>query len=74
MINIENFDSNLLKVDKKSNKNIDIYCIGYIPMKDFDYVRINSVTLLQLIIGNEDGHIEEKNGNKCLMFASIKKC
>ena len=25
MINIENFDSNLLKIDKKSYKNIDIY-------------------------------------------------
>ena len=29
MINIENFDSNLLKIDKKSNKN-SIYYIGYI--------------------------------------------
>ena len=43
MINIKDFDSNLLKIDKKSYKNIDIYYIGYITMKDFDYVRINSV-------------------------------
>ena len=28
MINIKNFDSNLLKMDKKSYKNIDIYRIG----------------------------------------------
>ena len=57
MINVEDFDSNLLKIDKKSYKNIDIYYIGYITIKDFDYVRINSVNPLYLII-------EEKNGNK----------
>ena len=34
MINIKNFDSNLLKADKKSYKNIDIY---YITIKDYDY-------------------------------------
>ena len=30
MINIKGFDSSLLKIDKKSNKNIGIYNIGYI--------------------------------------------
>ena len=44
MINIEDFDSNLLKIDKKSYKNINIYYIGYITIKDFDYVKINSVS------------------------------
>ena len=42
MINIRDFDSNLLKIDKMSYKNIGIYYIGYITMKDFDYVKINS--------------------------------
>ena len=28
MVNIKHFDSNLLKTDKKSFKNIDIYYIG----------------------------------------------
>ena len=28
MINIKNFDSSLLKIDKKSYKKIDIYNIG----------------------------------------------
>ena len=46
VINIKNFDSNLLKIDKKSYKNIDIYYIGYITIKDIDYVNINSVLLL----------------------------
>ena len=34
MINIKNFDSNLLKIDKKSYKNIDIYYIDDITMKN----------------------------------------
>ena len=34
MINIKNFDSNLLKIDKKSYKKIDIYYIGDITMKN----------------------------------------
>ena len=50
MINIKHFDLNLLKIDKKSCKNIDIYYIGYITMKDSDHVKINSVTPLYLII------------------------
>ena len=60
MINIKDFDSNLLKIDKKSYKNIDIYYIGYITMKDSDYVKINSVNPLYLIIEKVDGYIEEK--------------
>ena len=60
MINIKNFDSNSLKIDKKSYKNIRIYYIGYITMKDFDYVNIQSVNPLYLIIDKADGYIEEK--------------
>ena len=30
IIDIRNFHSNLLKIDKKSHKDIDIYYIGYI--------------------------------------------
>ena len=39
MINIKNFDPNLLKIDQKSYKNIDIYYIGYVTMKDSEYVK-----------------------------------
>ena len=60
MINIANFDSSLLKIDKKLYKNIDIYYIGYITMKDSDYVKIKSVNPLYLIISEVDGHFEEK--------------
>ena len=33
IINIEGLDSNLLKIDEKSYKDIDIYYIGYITIK-----------------------------------------
>ena len=56
MINIINFDPNLLKIDKKSYKNIDIDYIGYITMKHSDYVKINSVNPWYLIIGEVGGY------------------
>ena len=74
MINTEVFDQNLLKIDKRSYKNIDIYCIGYITIKKiFDYENICSVNPLYLIIGDVDGHIEEKNGSKYLVFDSTNE-
>ena len=33
LINSKDFDSSLLKIDKKSYKNIGIYNIGYITIK-----------------------------------------
>ena len=61
MINIKNFKPDLLKIDKKSYKHIDIYYIGYITMKNIgDYESIHSVNPLYLIIGEVDGYIEEK--------------
>ena len=36
MINIKTFDSNLLKIDKKSYKDIGIYNIEYITTKKID--------------------------------------
>ena len=60
MINIENFDPNLLKIDKKSYKNIDICYISYLTVKDSYYVNINSVNPLYLIISEVDGYFKEK--------------
>ena len=59
MINIQDFDSSLIKIDKKHCKNIGIYNIGYIAIKNDDYENINSVNPLCLIIGKADGYIEE---------------
>ena len=65
MINIKNFDSKLLKIDKKLYKNIDLYYIGYITTKIItDYECINSVNPSYIVIGKADGYIEENNGNK----------
>ena len=60
MINIKHFHSNLLKIDKKQYKDIDIYYIGYITVKDSDYVKIDSANPLYLMIDKVNGHIEEK--------------
>ena len=35
MTDIRNFHSNILKIDKKLHKDIDIYYIGYITIKKF---------------------------------------
>ena len=67
MINIKDFDPNLLKLDKTSYKNIDIYYIGYITKKD-EY-KINSVNPLYFLVHRRDGFIEEKRGNKYLNIA-----
>ena len=69
MINIKKFDSNLLKIDKKSYKDIGIYNIGYITIKKIDDCEnIYSVNPLYLNIDHANGYIDEKNGNKYLIF------
>ena len=73
IINIKNFDPKSLKTDKESYKNTDIYYIGCSTMKDSDYVKINSVNPLYLIINKVDGCIEEKHGNKYLILHSTDK-
>ena len=65
MINIQNFNSSLLKIDKKSYKFIEIYYIGYITIKTTsDYESINSVNPLNIIIGETNGYIEKKKKKK----------
>ena len=65
MINFKNFESNLLKIDKKHYKGIDIYYIGYVTIKKInDCENIHSVNPLYLLVSNASGYIEEKNGNK----------
>ena len=71
IINMKDFDPSLIKIDKKSYKNIGIYYIGYITIKSIS--DINRVNPLYLITGEVDGYIEENNGNKYLTFASIDK-
>ena len=71
MIDIKIFDSDLLKINKKSYEDIGIYNIGYITIKKIDdYENIYSVNPLYLIITHVSGYIEEKRVNKYLVFDS----
>ena len=71
IIDLENFESNLLKIDKKSYKDISIYNIGYITIKKIDDCEnIYSVNPLYLLINHANGYIEEKGVNKYLIFDS----
>ena len=47
IINIKNFDLNNIKIDEKSCKDILIYGIGYVTIKDSKYVKINTVNCLE---------------------------
>ena len=74
MINIKHFHPNLLKIDTKSYKDIDIYYIGYIMIKKFgDCENIHSVNSLYLIIHSATGHFKEKNDEKYLILDSTDK-
>ena len=74
IIDIRNFHSNLLKIDKKLYKDIDIYYIGYITIKKFgDCENIHSVNPLYLIFHSVTGYFKEKNGEKYLIIDSTKK-
>ena len=71
MINIKNFDSSLLKIDKKSYKNNGICNTGYITIKKIDdYENIHSVNPLYVMIVKVNGYIEEKSRSKYLVFNS----
>ena len=72
IIDLKKFESRLLKIDKKSYKNIGTYNIGYITIKKIDDCEnIHSVNPLYLLINHASGYIEEKNGNKYLIFDSV---
>ena len=69
IINIKNFDPILLKIDKKSCKDIGIYNIGYITIKKIDDCEnIYSVNPLYLLFNHANKYIEEKGMNKYLIF------
>ena len=71
IIDIENFDAKLLKIDKKSYKDIDIFNIGYVTKKKIgNCMNINSVNPLYLGITHVNGYIEEKGMDKYLVFDS----
>ena len=69
IIDIKTFDSNSLKLDKKSYKDLDIYNIGYVTIKKIGHgYDVNSVNPSYLHIDNVSGYIEEINKDKYLVF------
>ena len=71
IIDLENFKSNLLKIDKKSYKDIAICSIGYISVKETGNCNnISSVDPIYLHITHAKGYVQEKDANKYLVFDS----
>ena len=74
MIDIKIFHSNLLKIDKKSYKDINTYYIGYIMIKKFgDCENIHKMNPLYLTIHSATEHFKEKNSKKYLIIDSTEK-
>ena len=67
LINLDGFDADLLKLDKKGVMNINVYYIGYVTKKPA--YNIDTVNPLYLNIYTLDGFIEEKDGSKYVNVA-----
>ena len=75
IVDIRNFNSNLLKIDNKLHKDIDIYYISYTTIKKFsDCKNISSVNPFNLIFHSATGYFKEKNGERYLIIDSTEKC
>ena len=77
IVNIKDFDSNLLEIKNLSFKGVfslNIYYIKYIPTKSLDHVD-DDKDYLYLSLDDLDGYIEEDDGIKYLFifFASTDK-
>ena len=69
IMDLKTFDSNNLKLDKKTYKDLDIYKIGYATIKKIGHgYDIKSVNPIYLLIGNASGYIKEINKDKYLVF------
>ena len=69
IIDIKSFDLNMLKVDKKTYKDLDIYNIGYFTIKKIGHgYEVNRVNPLYLRIDNASGYIKEINEDKYFVF------
>ena len=70
---INNFDSNKIKIDEKSYKNIFIYYIGYVTIKDSKCIKIKSVNPLYLVFSQVNGYFEEINKCKYLTLVTTNE-
>ena len=66
----------LIQTYWKYRKVVQKYCsfyIGYITVKDLDYLNIHSKKALDFIINEADGYIGETKGHKYLVLVSTDK-
>ena len=71
-MDLKDFHTSLLKIDKKDYNEIDIYYVGYVTVKKIaDYNNINSVNPLYLMINEMICRFEEKNKNKYLILDDV---
>ena len=80
IVNIKDFESNLLEINKLSFKGVltvSIYYFKCIPTKSLNRVGIdrtdNDKNFLYLFVDDVDGHIEENNGIKYSVFTATNK-
>ena len=74
IIDIKNFHSDLLKIDKKLYKDVNVYYIDYVTIKKYsDYENIHTVNPLYLIIHFATGYFKEKYCEKHLIIDSTEK-
>ena len=66
IINAKNLDQNNIKIGGKSYKNILIYYVRCVIIKNSKYIKMNSVNPLYLISSKVDRYFEEINKNKYL--------
>ena len=76
MINIKDFQSNLLTIDKMPNKDFDIYYVDYTTIKKIgDCNNIRSVNPLHLKFNSTTEYFKEENEEKyfLIQYKNMKK-
>ena len=66
------FDQDKIKIDEKSYKNILIYYIGYVTIKNSKYVKINCGNPLYLIFNKVNGYLKAKKKLKNMKNCGIE--
>ena len=77
IVNIKDFGTNLLKINKLSYKGVfslNIYFIKYISTKNLNHMGVNhDKDFLYLFLDDLDGYIKEDDGIKHLVFTPAEK-
>ena len=65
-MNIRNFDPDKIKIDETSYRNILINYIRHLRIKDFKYIKVNSVNPCYLIFSKVSGYFGQIDKSKYL--------